>query len=105
MAEKDMTDADQLRALTQDLLVKANAGDWDAVIAIEAKRRPLLSRVFATMAAPDTSTQYQTLINEILSADREITHLAQQRRDELAGLLRQVELGRSARQAYEGNSR
>lgn len=105
MTEQGASYAMQLRALTQNLLAKANAGDWDAVIAIESDRRPLLSCVFGASVPPDIHPQYQMLINEILSADREIMHLAQQRRDELVGLLRQVGLGRTACHVYEGNSR
>lgn len=87
------------------MLAKANAGDWDAVVAIESDRRPLLPQVFGATVTPAAHAQYQTLIIEILSADQQIIRMAQQRRDELAGLLRQVGQGRAACQAYEGNSR
>ncbi|MBI5040582.1 MAG: flagellar protein FliT [Gammaproteobacteria bacterium] len=104
MAEHDADDVLQLRKLTRELLSSANAGDWDAAIALEVDRRPLVSRVFAT-GMPNTQAEYQILLNEILSADQEIMRLTQLRRDDVAGVLRQVVQGRSACHVYESNSR
>lgn len=96
------SDVTRLRALTQELLGCAQCGDWDAAVAIETERRPLLYSVFGAVT-PGTHVQHQALLNEILSADREIMQLAQQRRDELGGHLRQVGHGRSALKAYDDN--
>ncbi|MBI5461129.1 MAG: flagellar protein FliT [Gammaproteobacteria bacterium] len=104
MTEHDAGDIAQLRRLTRELLDSATAGDWDTAIAIEVDRRPLLSRVFAA-GTSDTQDEYRILLNEILSVDREIMRLTQLRRDEVAGVLRQVAQGRSGCQAYESNSR
>lgn len=98
------SDIARLRGLTQDLLGCAHSGDWDAAVAIETERRPLLYSVYSDVA-PGTHIQHRALLEEILAADREIMQLAQQRRDELGGLLRQVGHGRSALKAYDDNRR
>jgi hypothetical protein len=98
------SDIERLRGLTQDLLERAQSGDWDGAVALESERRPLLYSVFGDVA-PGTHSRHQSLLSEILTADREIMQLAQQRRDEVGGLLRQVGHGRSALKAYDGNRR
>lgn len=95
-------DIERLRAMTRELLGRARSGDWDAAVDIESERRPLLYSVFGGVA-PGTHVQHRDLLNEILAADREIMLLAQQRRDELGGLLRQVGVGQSALKAYDSN--
>lgn len=94
----------RLRGLTEDLLDRAQSGDWDTVVAIEAERRPLLYSVFGAVA-PGQHVQHQALLNEILTANREIMRLAQSRRDELGGQLRQLGKGRNALKAYGDNRR
>lgn len=94
---------DMLMSLTQDLLRSARAADWDATTQLEAERRPLLYQVFGSVT-PGKHIRYHSLLQEILSVDREIMQLAQQRRDELASLLHQVGHGRTALKAYESNS-
>lgn len=95
---------DMLMSLTQDLLRSARAADWDATTQLEADRRPLLYQIFGAVT-PGKHIRYRSLLQEILSVDREIMQLAQQRRDELAGLLHQVGHGRTALKAYESNTR
>lgn len=105
LSDRGPNDAAQLRALTRELLLKAKAGDWDTVVALESERRPLLYRLFGAAVAPAEQPHYRALIGEILSTDRELTQLAQQRREELAGALRKIGAGRSGCQAYVANSR
>lgn len=95
-------DVGRLRVLTRELLEHARSGDWDAAVDIETERRPLLYAVFGDVA-PGTHVRHRDLLKEILAADREIMQLAQQRRDELGVLLRQVGVGKSALKAYDSN--
>ncbi|MFA7387177.1 MAG: flagellar protein FliT [Thiohalobacteraceae bacterium] len=95
-------EVDRLQTLTGALLAAAKSGEWDKAAALEEERRPLLYRVFGE-AAPGTQTQQLELLRTILSVDRDITELAQQRREELGGMLRQVGQGRAALRAYESN--
>ena len=97
-------DISRLRDLTEELLSQARSGDWDAAVIVENERRPLLYKVFGEVA-PGTHVQHRALLNEILTVDREIMQLAQQRRDELGGMLRQVGNGRAALKAYDDNRR
>lgn len=95
---------DMLMSLSHNLLHCARAGDWDATTQLEAERRPLLYQIFGAVTR-GKHIRYHTLLQDILSVDREIMQLAQQRRDELAGLLHQVGQGRTALKAYESNTR
>lgn len=104
-----MTDAarnqiDLLKSLTRELLISARAGEWDKTTLLETERRPLLYQVFDTVSTGQ-HVQHQALLQEILSADREIMQLAEHRRDELGSLLHQVGHGRIALKAYESNKR
>ncbi|MFN2308630.1 MAG: flagellar protein FliT [Gammaproteobacteria bacterium] len=100
----NQADIARLRALTQALLGSAESGDWDAVARVEGERRGLLYAVFGTDGSGAQAGR-QALLNEILSADRQIVRLAQQHRDELGGLLRQVGHGRTVLKAYDDNRR
>ena len=104
MTADQINQIDLLRTLTRDLLNSARRGDWDTATHLETQRRPLLYRVFGEVA-PGSHVQHQTLLHEILDVDREIMRLAQQHREELGGLLRQVGHGRVALKAYGSNSR
>lgn len=95
---------DLLKSLTRELLNSARAGEWDNTTLLETERRPLLYQVFGAVSAGQ-HVQHHALLQEILGADREIMQLAEQRRDELGGLLQQVGHGRSALKAYESNRR
>lgn len=103
MSEQDIENIAKLRELTQQLLERARAEDWEAAADIENTRRPLLYGVFGQVV-PGTHVRHRALLNEILAADREIIALAQQRHAELAELLRQAGQGRVALKAYGANS-
>ncbi len=103
MASAARDQIDLVKSLTRELLISARAGEWDKTTLLETERRPLLYQVFGAVGQGQ-HVQHRALLQEILSADREIMQLAQQRRDELAGLLHQVGHGRTALKAYESNS-
>lgn len=93
----------QLRAMTQQLLDSARAGEWEVAAAIESERRPLLYLVFGQVEQ-GTHARHRALLNEILAADREIIQRAQSCREELADMLRRTGTGRAAVRAYGANS-
>lgn len=103
MNEPDTENVAKLCTLTRQLLESARAEDWEAAAQIEDTRRPLLYAVFGQVQT-GTHVRRRALLNEILAADREIIALAQQRRVELADLLRQTGNGRAALKAYGANS-
>lgn len=102
MASKATYDIERLKALSRALLASARDGEWETAASLEAERRPLLYRIFGEIP-PGTHLQHQTLLNEVLLADRKIMDLAKQRQGELGSMLRQVGQGRSALRAYENN--
>lgn len=103
MSEQESERVAKLRALTQQLLDCARAEAWEEAVDIESVRRPLLYDVFGQVPG-GAHARHRALLNEILDADREIIGLAQQRRTELADLLRQTGQGRAALKAYGSNS-
>ena len=103
MDEADSESIARLRALTEQLLQLARAGDWEVAADIEAARRPLLYAVFGQVE-PGTHARHRALLTEILAADREIIQRAQSCRGELGELLRQTGTGRAAMKAYGANS-
>lgn len=102
MSEQESERIAQLRALTRRLLDCARAEAWEEAADIETLRRPLLYDVFGQVPG-GSHIHHRALLNEILEADREIIALAQQRRAELADLLRQTGQGRAALKAYGAN--
>lgn len=102
MSEQASERVAKLRALTQQLLDSARAEAWEEAAEIESVRRPLLYAVFGQVPG-GAHVSHRALLNEILEADREIIALAQQRRTELADLLRQTGQGRAALKAYGSN--
>lgn len=94
----------QLRTLTLSLLERAQAGDWDNVTLLERERKPLLQAVLGP-EGPLPQAQREALLQAILGSDREVVRLAEARRDELGGLLRQTGQGRTVVKAYDSNSR
>ena len=95
---------DQVRVLTQAMLDCAHSGDWEGIVAIEAKRRALLYALFDGVSRPAEGPA-RTLISDILKMDQEVMSLTQQRRGDLSDWLRQVGHGRSALKAYDSNTR
>lgn len=104
MTEAELDNITRVRDLSLQLRRCAQAGEWDAVVDIEANRRPLLYRVF-DKSALGIHGQYRELLKEILEVDREIMALALQRQSELAEWLHQAGQGRAALKAYGKNAR
>lgn len=95
-------EATRVLELTQELLARARAGDWDTVAAVEQERRALLP-VVCDAATATRFGEYRELLTEILAVDRDIIRLALQHRDELGGQLREMTRGRTALRAYSQN--
>lgn len=84
--------------VTQDMAALGDAGDWDAVVDIEPRRRILLEQAFADKVPADEQTVGR--INEILSLDKELMRLGELARGQIAGELGQMQKGRKGTRAY-----
>jgi len=67
---------DQALQLTRDMLDAGQAGEWERLATLEARRDPLLHREHSA------DVVYQ--LSEILACDRELRALVRQARDEAA---------------------
>lgn len=71
----DLTLAQQIAALNQDLLVSARRGDWPRVRALEKKRRAVIQN-FLEDKPVSTDSCLIRCIREIIRVDREIVRLS-----------------------------
>ena len=75
-----------------------DAGDWDAVIALEPERRTLLEQAFATHAPVDEVVAER--VRAILDLDKHLIAKSIEVRDQLAHELGRTNRGRKATSAY-----
>ena len=75
-----------------------DAGDWDAVIALEPERRTLLEQAFATHAPVDEVVAER--VRAILDLDKHLMAKSVEVRDQLAQELGRTNRGRKATSAY-----
>lgn len=79
-----------------------DAGDWDAVIALEPERRTLLEQAFATHAPVDEVVAER--VRAILDLDKHLIAKSIEVRDQLAHELGRTNRGRKATSAYHAAS-
>ena len=80
-----------------------DAGDWDAVIALEPERRLLLEQAFATHAPADEIVADR--VRAILDLDKHLMACSIQARDLIAEELGRTSKGRKAATAYQAARR
>ena len=81
----------------------SEAGDWDAVIALEPERRALLERAFATHAPADQLVADR--VRAILDIDKDLMARSVEARDRVAEELGRSTRGRKAANAYHAAQR
>jgi hypothetical protein len=90
-----------LLALTQDMLVSAEAGEWEQLMALEAKRRPLLTALFEPVADASAVRVVRDIAEVVLKADRRILALSEAGREQTAADLARIDQGQRAVRAYK----
>lgn len=80
-----------------------DAGDWDAVIAIEPQRRGLLEQAFATHAPVDQVVADR--VQAILELDKRLMQQSISARDRIADEIGRASKGRKAASAYQSAGR
>jgi hypothetical protein len=91
---------ERMLALTRSARERAQAGDWNAVVALEAERRPLIRSFFAAPLPAQGRVRVASAIREMLSSDAGLIALAAAGRDEAAAESRKLRRGRAATAAY-----
>ena len=90
-------------AMSQRMAALGDAGDWDAVIDLEPRRRTLLEAAFATHAPADELIAER--VQAILELDRRLMAQSVAARDRVAAEISRAAKGRKASTAYHSASR
>lgn len=92
---------DEAVRLTREMSDSAESDDWQAVIAMEAKRRHKLEQAFATHEP--LSEELAAKVRLILDLDKGLLEVSTRVRDELGDEIGQVSKGNRANHAYQAN--
>jgi Flagellar protein FliT len=87
---------DQLLALTHEMLVSAEQGDWERLTELETTRLPLFEQVFAQGIAAHVE-----LVKEILSTDEKTKQLAKTGMSALQQEILKLKDSGQAKNAYQ----
>jgi hypothetical protein len=90
---------DDALAMSRRMADLGDAGDWDAVMALEPERRALLEQAFATHAPVDEFVTDR--VRAILDLDKRLMVQSVEARDRIADELGQATRGRKATNAYQ----
>ncbi len=89
--------------MSQRMVDLGDAGEWDAVIALEPERRHLLEQAFATHAPVDDTVADR--VRAILALDKHLMARSIEARDRIAEEFDHAAKGRKAANAYQAASR
>ncbi len=85
------------------MLSAAQSGDWEHVCRLESERRPLLTQYFSSIPQNSDLQAWQALGAFLLNADRQIMHLANIAKSDVANSLRELNVSQKATAAYQDN--
>lgn len=85
--------------MSRQMASLGDAGDWEAVIALEPQRRTLLEQAFATHAPVDEFVTER--VQAILDLDKRLMAQSVAARDSIAEELGRTSKGRKAASAYQ----
>ena len=91
---------ERMLALTRAARQAAEAGEWQAAVAHELERRPLIRSYFARPVPPAARARVAAAIREMLACDAGLIALASQTRGEVVAESRKLRRGRKAAAAY-----
>lgn len=94
----------EIEQLSQTMLAKARAGEWDALAGLEQQRRELLEEYFGKSPAIGMEQSVADSIHKLLAIDKAILELTHTMREEMHTQMQQLSTGRRAHHAYSENS-
>jgi len=97
--------AQQLLALTEEMLQLARAKDWPTLAEREQRRQQLARELFAQPVPKEHAPTVVDCVRRVLDIDQELLMLVEQGRDEAARQMRDVRAGQKATDAYRRFSR
>ena len=104
----DISRSQQLRdiiELSKDMLLKAQANEWERVAELEVARKTLVTRCFQQPASGQDAPEVAAAIKEILSLNQQVTQLGQKYQEQIGCDIRTSKVGRNASAAYLGCAR
>jgi Flagellar protein FliT len=90
----------QLVAFSQAMLTKAQAEQWDDVVALEAERRDLIKHFFSEQVDQAQAEVVASGIKAILAIDEKLMELGALRRFDIMHVLQDMDQGKKAVKAY-----
>jgi hypothetical protein len=104
MEEARLSDLDGLVTLTEHMLSKARAAEWDDIPALEGQRLACLKSVLGSPVAMDYRDAVAQRLRRILILDQELLELALAAKDESANELTRLRRGQHAGAAYASHT-
>ncbi len=93
-----MSRLNEALAITHQMLVFSNDGDWDRVVNAQQKRDQLFKVMHESTSS--LSLADEKLIQEILNINRELANLANLEKERCLNLHASLKYGKKARDAY-----
>ena len=93
----------QALSMTEDMLQRAQEGDWGALGALEIERRGIIESFFATQVPEQDAPYVADGIRALMALDQQIMALCKVARDDVAHKAGVVSQGRRAEAAYNAN--
>ena len=104
----DVSRSQQLRdiiELSKDMLLKAQANQWDLMAEVETRRKALVKRCFQQPTSGQDAPEVAAAIKEILSLNQQVTMLGRQYQEQIGCDIHTSKVGRTASAAYLGCAR
>jgi len=91
-----------IMSLSEQMLEKARALEWESVAALEARRRDMVMQCFSSPSSEQEAPLVAAAIRRILELNDQITRLGRDSRDQLGAELHTRKTARTASAAYLG---
>lgn len=95
-----LSDLDALVQLSEHMLAKAQAGDWEGMDELVSQRLSFLQITLALQSSVAEAAEIKARLERIVALDQELTTLAIAAREESAAAFRRLRNGQSAHTAY-----
>ena len=92
---------EQITGLTSNMLMHAQAGEWEQVIQMETDRQKLIQQFFNQNSVESFASEIATGISHVMATDREIMQLGKNGLRQMSNHLQDISTGKQATDAYK----
>lgn len=100
LAEGRVAMLERIVALSEAMLADARTGNWDTLVRDEPERQRLVWRFFARPLSRAEAEHFEPTLRRVLLMSQDLSRLAAEQRDDLAGQMRKLDQNRRAEGAY-----